>query len=581
MTHSGAISGHSTNNLENNLDALLEDLQTSVSRSATPSGRRPVSPHVDFKTVTNKSFAETRSGSPIRTTTTEKYVSTTPAGIGSGISGLEALDAELRNIQPGQAKTVAYKQVSYQFNKTKDGQKIDSFGSTDNSLSSTTKSIDGVHETAYDETYRRPRSPERSTTSKTVNRELVYGDTSSRLIPSSSSSSGTNTRDVKIIRETYQPESSKTMSSLYQNHERIDERGINCIPEHLTPGPNTKVTKTVKTYTYELPGTPDVYRRHNNTEQSVTYKIDKNIERSKSPMTYTSQQPDVKSTILHKEAKYYHEDMHDSSTYGKPKLLTTYPSASSPTNYETIKTKKENYYIRDERYENGYIPVDRVDYPHTETTTTTVIDRVEEFIPDKSSTPNGGHSYYTTTVATPQTRTTSQGLNSSVYKYSKETHSDREILLPKPFPTGTQMYPVNRNNNNDQSSPKRIDDLMASFSDSEREVLVDVRREEKMQQNERHKDNGYGKKEVDFVPHTPAQVNSKNISGPPVYYPPGSGEFKMKEERSMIQGGGEWAKARGAYEYEASSKSKKSEKSGKAVVPVCLPLCCALPCVIM
>lgn len=58
-----------------------------------------------------------------------------------------------------------------------------------------------------------------------------------------------------------------------------------------------------------------------------------------------------------------------------------------------------------------------------------------------------------------------------------------------------------------------------------------------MQQNERHKDNGYGKKEVDFVPHTPAQINSKNISGPPVYYPPGSGEFKMKEERSMIQGG--------------------------------------------
>lgn len=291
----------------------------------------------------------------------------------------------------------------------------------------------------------------------------VYGDTSSRLIPSSS---GANTRDVKIIRETYQPESSKTMSSVYQNHERTDERGINCIPEHLTPGPNTKVTKTVKTYTYELPGTPDVYRRHNNTEQSVTYKIDKNIERSKSPMTYTSQQPDVKSTILHKEAKYYHEDMHDSSTYGKPKLLSTYPTASSPTNYETIKTKKENYYIRDERYENGYIPVDRVDYPHTETTTTTVIDRTEEFIPDKSSTPNGGHSYYTTTVASPPTRTTSQGLNSSVYKYSKETHSDREVLLPKPFPTGTQMYPVNRNNN-DQISPKRIDDLMASFSDTE------------------------------------------------------------------------------------------------------------------
>ena len=38
------------------------------------------------------------------------------------------------------------------------------------------------------------------------------------------------------------------------------------------------------------------------------------------------------------------------------------------------------------------------------------------------------------------------------------------------------------------------------------------------------------KKEVDFVPHTPPVVKSKNIAGPPVYYPPGSGEFSRKEE---------------------------------------------------
>ena len=38
------------------------------------------------------------------------------------------------------------------------------------------------------------------------------------------------------------------------------------------------------------------------------------------------------------------------------------------------------------------------------------------------------------------------------------------------------------------------------------------------------------KKEVDFIPHTPPVVKSKNIAGPPVYYPPGSGEFTRKEE---------------------------------------------------
>lgn len=46
-----------------------------------------------------------------------------------------------------------------------------------------------------------------------------------------------------------------------------------------------------------------------------------------------------------------------------------------------------------------------------------------------------------------------------------------------------------------------------------------------------------------------------------------------------FQGG--YANGRGKYEYEAESKSKSSSKSGGAMVPVCLPLCCAMPCVIM
>jgi hypothetical protein len=42
-------------------------------------------------------------------------------------------------------------------------------------------------------------------------------------------------------------------------------------------------------------------------------------------------------------------------------------------------------------------------------------------------------------------------------------------------------------------------------------------------------------------------------------------------------------KESGRYEYEHSkeSKSKSSSSGGAAVVPVCLPLCCAMPCVIM
>lgn len=48
-------------------------------------------------------------------------------------------------------------------------------------------------------------------------------------------------------------------------------------------------------------------------------------------------------------------------------------------------------------------------------------------------------------------------------------------------------------------------------------------------------DNAIPKKEVDFVGHTPPQIQSKNIAGPPVYYPPGSAEFTKKEEGAMMQ----------------------------------------------
>lgn len=316
----------------------------------------------------------------------------------------------------------------------------------------------------------------------------VYGDTylSSRS-KQTSPLPNSQSKEVKILRETSGfPAESKTVSTNYHTRERTEEYAVDRVPvpEHLAPGPNTKVTTTIKTYTYELPGAPETYVPPGGSalDQTVSYKIDKTLERSASPIRYTST-PEVtqKSSVLHKESKFYHEDLHaisgsptygkpisGSPTYGKPiSASPTYgkPLTPSPVNYETTTTKKENFYIRDDRFENGYLPVDRVDHPgypgqppYTETTTTTVIDRVEEHYPDKSGSPG----YYT---SPPQTNH-----GTSVYKYSKETHNlnDREVLLPKPFPTGTQLYPVNgKGPSNGQGPPKRVDDLMASFSDSE------------------------------------------------------------------------------------------------------------------
>lgn len=49
------------------------------------------------------------------------------------------------------------------------------------------------------------------------------------------------------------------------------------VPANLAPGPNTRVVKTVKTYTYELPGSPEKYMSSSSLSKSgdkiITYTV--------------------------------------------------------------------------------------------------------------------------------------------------------------------------------------------------------------------------------------------------------------------------------------------------------------------
>ncbi|KAI4494940.1 hypothetical protein M0804_001141 [Polistes exclamans] len=675
VSHGGPISSQShssvtAGSLENNLDALLEDLQTSVSRSATPSrSGRALSPQVEYRVAANPTrvVTEGRTVSPTRTTTTttEKYVSTGPSGAPSGIPGLELLDAELQNVQPGQSKTVAYKQVSYQYNKSIDGKPIDSWAMADNAImNNVTPMIDNIHETTYEEnkTQTRHRSPEPVVKKSTVNRELVFSDTPASRTMQTSPPPGTQYRDVKYIHDSssYQTEPRPIQSTVTTVHTNTGQEYGNveyvpvpsptpAIPINLAPGPNTKVTTTIKTYTYELPGAPETYlpggtlpggavlpgdqtitytlprTGTSTTDKTVTYQtVTENIPGgSGSPIKYSSPPPPIevtkKSTALHKETKFYREDHHGlpPSSGGTPPQ-NYHPGSPPPppqTNIDsrTTVTRNEKYYHVDGNFPNGQAPPpsDRPDYPGNTTivyqnqppvineTHMTTINRIEEHYPsrppsagryptpDKPGTPTRTNYYPVPSQGTPPGSTT-------VYKFSNTTTTippsknpeDHEVLLPKPFPTGegVQVYPVNAKpsgpSTDQQGPPARLEDLMASFSDSEREILENIEKKEKEQQK---KDSPAVKKEVDFLPHTPPKVKSKNVAGPPVYYPPGSAEFTKKEEygAAMSQSSGGWQKGSAKYEYEASSKSKSKSSSGAAVVPVCLPLCCALPCVIM
>ncbi|XP_066583180.1 uncharacterized protein [Prorops nasuta] len=561
MTHSGPISSpsHSTfmaSSLENNLDALLEDLQTSVSRETTQSSSNKggFTSQYEYRTANNPTriITETRTlpATKSSATTTEKYVSSGPIGTPTGIPGLEFIEKELQDVQPGQTKTVAYKQMSYQYD-TNAGSKSPDRITTNRTIDDMTV-VDDFHEKTYNERKlgQLHRSPVSVTNQKKIDKEIVadYSSCQKRISPVSD----IHQRDVKYIREatSYQNEHSQEpdYSSGYKydnTSEYIPRLPTSSIPPHLSPGPNTKVTTTVKTYTYELPSSPEHYLSSSETSNVL-------------PAKYGTSQPQVDVTkttrTMHKERKFYCEEQGEAPVgpYSRSSPITE--SRNTVTKYyEQHGSKDQSDYPRD----TGFI-YQRENQSPTLNETRTTINRVEEHYPATQS-------------------------REAIYKYSSTTTNippgrnaeDHECLLPGPFPTST---PVKSSPSN-QQPPKKLEDLMASFSSTESRTLEEIDRPLIYSSSK----SSAIKKEVDFIPHTPPMVKTKNIAGPPVYYPPGSAEFTKKEESgaAMSQSGGAWQKASGKYEYEASSKSKSKSSSGAAVVPVCLPLCCALPCVIM
>jgi len=173
------------------------------------------------------------------------------------------------------------------------------------------------------------------------------------------------------------------------------------------------------------------------------------------------------------------------------------------------------------------------------------------------------------------------------YKYSSTTSSSNKYpeeapLLPRPFPNPSPPP--------EQQPPKKLDELMASFSDVEQSKMRNESSVHYYHSQREHRQTPKPEKVEARITSTEKLVEkskekpaeeSKNISGPPVYYPPGELFAKKEESMSQQQSGGGKYKAKGKYKYEESSKSKMSEGTKMTMVPVCLPLCCGLPCTIM
>ncbi|XP_064089060.1 mucin-2-like isoform X2 [Macrobrachium nipponense] len=199
----------------------------------------------------------------------------------------------------------------------------------------------------------------------------------------------------------------------------------------------------------------------------------------------------------------------------------------------------------------------------------------------------------------------------------RSTHSDslERVRRPRndtlPFPDTSPIKP-----GGDGKIPRRVDDLMTSFSDSEHYIRSSVNemtlrkhspipRKDKDGPGNGPTPRGPRRDPADEEPllpqnnqiavraeadakaaaeATPKRELTKNKAGPPVYYPPGHELFHetmhtMTLKESGRRGKAKWRMERASGYKESSSHSET--KGGMTMVPVCLPLCCGAACVVM
>ncbi|CRL05926.1 CLUMA_CG018915, isoform A [Clunio marinus] len=338
------------------------------------------------------------------------------------------------------------------------------------------------------------------------------------------------------------------------------------LSDDILPKPKTKVTTTVRTYTYEIPEPDAGYpNRDPPKNTAMFYKTERN---ERSANYYPNQSPPIindyppltiqevppqNTTTIHRynvtntsssppiEPQQFQQVPPGGITIYPPNQTTIYKTETVNTTNKQYRSPTPNNYP-----DNG--PINH--YPS----------------------PNSGHPHpHSPGIVYRQTTTTTNTRNAT------HPRPEREPLL-HPFPVdGPIITEV------DGSPPKRVEDLMASFGDTSeihytnKKVQIAEKPLTPTTSLSTTQTKVYSSEKED---KSKAVVPSKNITGPPVYYPPNHELFTSKEEGGYRAQGG-YARGKGKYMYESESKSKSSSKSGAAVVPLCCPLCCAMPCTIM
>lgn len=334
--------------------------------------------------------------------------------------------------------------------------------------------------------------------------------------------------------------------------ESIDVNRSKQLSEDILPLPGTKVTTTVRTYTYEVPADSRV--NHDVIIEDVIHTSNNSL--STSPTDHNSQRyryeehfnknsnegfpvPNKQKTIKYLATSKKYIDQNISSSSPIDNTISQYPNTLHPLTNTTyyLNSNESNKYI--DHIQTTEIPRNSTSIQHMVESTSQVHDNYNPGITYKCAENNTRNS------------------------------QEQQISLAQPFP----VYDENDGLEKQSQPPKYLNELLTNLNGSSTYNKITI--------------DGYNPKlEVETAVakenNNKIIVPSKNVEGPPVYYPPNHEMTFRKEEKSAgYKAGGGWARARGAYEYESESKSKSKSKSGGAVVPVCLPLCCAMPCSIM
>lgn len=412
----------------------------------------------------------------------------------------------------------------------------------------------------------------------------------------------------------------------------LENDAKNLLSDNLLPVPGTKVTTTVRTYTYEIPAEPGNTNTINN--RTLLYKNDAyNTSRNE----YVSKQS-LPPTVVYSSESYNTSNVSNNTmppnntlTIERTPINRVHEINETTQDYRTIRNdyhlssqqppplpptnKTIVYNINRTEHNTSTVQGGPPSGPNNNYPSHTLVPQGPQQSPHHNH-PNGGTTNYYYRESTNTVNTINGGppggpggpggpgnvdyrpnvtieyprdnygprdnknippqhTTNIMYNYSttSTTNSRRggpyndSPTQPGPFPVDGNVYP-----NNTGNPPTNVDELLHQVGHDNVDGPLDT-----TQRRKREIETGVATANTQIVP-------SVNKAGPAVYYPPGH-DFSMKKEQSMsasgYQASGKYAKASGMYEFESSSKSKSSSKSGAAVVPVCLPLCCAMPCSIM